>query len=119
MEVLPATTNRKEEGRKNLTNDERKTIYEILLRLINNGEIKKGMFTNLAHQFFISSDTIRRVWAHGKEGIDGDVSSQMQGNVGRKKLLVDQDKIKQVNWRTQTNLRPFAKCFGGFKIYIT
>jgi len=59
MEVLLASTNRKEGERKNLTNAERKTIYEIFLRMSNNGEIRKGTFTILAHQFFVSSDTIR------------------------------------------------------------
>jgi len=32
----------------------------------------------------------------------------MQGNVGHKKLLIDQDKIKQVNWCRRTNLLSFA-----------
>jgi len=79
-----------------------------LLRQSDNEEIKKGTFTNLAHQFFISSDTIRRVWVYGKEGTGCDVSSRMQGNVGRTKVVIDHDKIKQVNWHRQTNLQPFA-----------
>ena len=73
-----------------LTERERQDIYEDLLRLSNNGKLKRDSTTLIAAKYNVHVCTIQRVWQRAKkyleQGIPVDVKSLRPKNCGRKKF---------------------------------
>ncbi|OMO72576.1 Transposase, Tc1-like protein [Corchorus olitorius] len=98
---------------RNLTNQQRQTIYEMLLKQSKDGVLSKGSLTSLATMFSVSPKTIGRIWKQAKlcmeNGLIVNVSSKLTGNVGRKKILIDPRKVSEIPLRRRTNIRSIAK----------
>ncbi|KAL5698998.1 hypothetical protein ACHQM5_029961 [Ranunculus cassubicifolius] len=99
--------------RRTLTNEERQTIFETLLKESENGKIKKGKFSEVAAVFSVNSLTVERIWKRAKTCIDNglkvDVSHRLTQRVGRKRVEIDPTLISTIPLRQRTNLRSLAK----------
>ncbi len=71
--------------KKNLTDSQRRAIYQSLLKKSINGKLPIGSMTDLAHQFSTSRRTISRIWKRGRETstnlfTPGNVDGRKKGN---------------------------------------
>jgi DNA invertase Pin-like site-specific DNA recombinase len=69
----------------NLSEDQRRGVFEMLLARSNNGKPLHGSKKDVAIHFGIHPRTVARIWKRGHDSLaDGavcaDVSSQMKGN---------------------------------------
>lgn len=100
-------------ARKNTTTAERHAIYQELLQLSLNGELERGSFTLVARKFGLCRKTVSRIWHKAKLQIDNgsnvDLSSNMPGVVGRKKVQINLSLVTEVPLRQRSNIRALAK----------
>ena len=71
---------------RNLTDDERRAVYDMMLKSLVNGKPKYGSQTVVATHFGISKRTVARIWKRGAASFaDGavaaNVSSKMKGAI--------------------------------------
>lgn len=105
------------DSQKNLTEGQRRAVYEFLLGRFEHGKLQYGALKAVANEFGVSSRTINRVWTRGRESLAGgnvyaDVSSRMPGKKGRTKVVVDMEKFKAIDRRKRKNIRSAASAIG-------
>ena len=95
-----------------LTERERQDIYEDLLRLSNNGKLKRDGTTLIAAKYNVHVCTIQRVWQRAKkyleQGIPVDVKSLRPKNCGRKKIQVDLTRVVDISLNRRGTIRSLA-----------
>ena len=95
-----------------LTERERQDIYEDLLRLSNNGKLKRDSTTLIAAKYNVHVRTIQRVWQRAKNclahGIPVDVKSLRPKNCGRKKIQVDLTRVADIPLNRRGTIRSLA-----------
>ena len=95
-----------------LTERERQDIYEDLLRLSNNGKLKRDITTLIAAKYNVHVRTIQRVWQRAKkcleQGIPVDVKSLRPKNCGRKKIQVDLTRVVDIPLNRRGSIRSLA-----------
>jgi len=95
-----------------LTERERQDIYEDLLRLSNNGKLKRDSTTLIAAKYNVHVRTIQRVWQRAKkcleQGIPVDVKSLRPKNCGRKKIQVDLTRVVDIPLNRRGTIRSLA-----------
>lgn len=101
----------------NLTDDQRRAVYEMVLTKLTNGRPVKGAFTEIGTSFNVHPKTVSRIWAAGQQSIANgnvcaDVSSKLRGKRGRKSLELDQEKIRAVPLLQRQNLRSLSAAIG-------
>ncbi|XP_065877171.1 uncharacterized protein [Euphorbia lathyris] len=89
-----------------LDNNTRIAIYNKLLEISVEGQLKRGSLSIVASQFSTSVRTIQRIWKQSK--VNGDVSLKMKGNCGRKRMHIDLTKIKEIQLHKRTTLASLA-----------
>ena len=98
-----------------LTERERQDIYEDLLRLSNNGKLKRDSTTLIAAKYNVHVRTIQRVWQRAKkcleQGIPVDVKSLRPKNCGRKKIQVDLTRVVDIPLNRRGTIRSLATAF--------
>ncbi|KAL5705947.1 hypothetical protein ACHQM5_024171 [Ranunculus cassubicifolius] len=108
----PMTNSTPARSRKTLTNQERQSIFETLLKQSENGKIKYGAFKQIAAIYSLNVRTVRRIWTQAKtcinSGLDVDVSHKLTNRVGRKRIVIDPSLIAEIPLRNQTNIRSLA-----------
>ncbi|KAI3879732.1 hypothetical protein MKX03_017430 [Papaver bracteatum] len=101
-ETLEETTHAGESGvptrnKKNLTNEQRLSIFHFLLKDSNKGRVQKGSVPLAAQLFSVSESTVKCIWKRGKyckaKDLPFDVSSRKPTGVGPKPKKVDLSKI--------------------------
>ncbi|KAK1388092.1 hypothetical protein POM88_016270 [Heracleum sosnowskyi] len=105
------TTNRSRISRKHMTPSTRRLIFDYLLCNSKHMVVNKGFKTIVAHKFSVSSQSITRIWAHGKKHMENGInfSGKLVGNVRRKRVHVDVgNKVKAVPFTKRTNIRTLA-----------
>ncbi|MCL7051049.1 hypothetical protein MKW94_026928 [Papaver nudicaule] len=99
--------------KKDLTNEQRMTIFHFLLKESNGGKVKRGLVPKAAQQFSVSQATIKRIWKQGKEceekNLPVNVSSRKPTRVGLTTKEFDWSKITEIPLRRRTNIRSLAK----------
>src|SRR5271170_8028946 len=99
-------------GKKNLTDAERRAVFEYLLRDSNGWKLKKGSISSASDLFSVSTNTISKIWHQGKnscqDGSPADVSARKKGRVGRKKINMDLNAVQEVPLRLRTTIRTLA-----------
>lgn len=97
---------------RNLSNNDRRAIYQFLLRKSSNGKLKYGSMAYIAKQFETSTRTVRRIWTAGNqtsatEKIPANVDSKKKGNSGRKgRNIADiQSAVQRTPIHKRTTLR--------------
>jgi hypothetical protein len=95
-----------------LTERERQDIYEDLLRLSNNGKLKRNSTTLVAAKYNVTVRTIQRIWQRAKkcleQGIAVDVKSLRPKNCGRKKIQVDLTRVVDIPLNRRGTIRSLA-----------
>jgi phosphoribosyl-AMP cyclohydrolase len=103
-QVPEATTKKK----KNLTNIERRAVYNVLLAYTDGERLMKGVLDMVGSQFSISRSTVQRIWRRGKNsGVYADVSHK-RSNCGCKRKEIDFNKIREIPLRKRTDVRTLS-----------
>ncbi|MFI5421594.1 MAG: hypothetical protein ACHQ1H_11555 [Nitrososphaerales archaeon] len=105
----PPTNNRK----KNLTDSQRRGVYEFLLTRSKNGALQSGSLKATAAQFGVTTRTISNIWSRGKASVangsvSADVSSRIRGKKSRPKTTIDLNRVKEIPLRQRKNIRSMA-----------
>ena len=103
-------------GRKDTPNDVRKLIYQALLRKSKNRRLERHVTKEVAEQFGVHLRTVQRLWKQGKssldQGISVDVSSRKHGRVGRKRVSLDLEPLRNVPLKQRTTLEDVRAVLG-------
>ncbi len=95
-------------GSKNTPNEVMKQVYQALLARSTNGKLKKHDTTEVAAQFGVKLRTVQRIWHDGKEslaqGIPVDVFNKKHGRVGRPRVPLDLEALKNAALKDRTTL---------------
>ncbi|KAF7142618.1 hypothetical protein RHSIM_Rhsim05G0119600 [Rhododendron simsii] len=97
----------------NLTNEQRKEIFQALLLRTVDGKLTRGCVPEVAAMFSVSNKTIHRIWSRAKaceaHGSKVDVSSKKRRRVGRKRREIDWNKVRGIAFHRRTNIRSFSE----------
>lgn len=100
-------------SKKYLKKEEKQRVYECLLKRSVGGDIQYGSIKEVASMFSVSTRTIRRVWQQSKKNLENesaiDLSSKRTGKIGRKRVHVSPNKIKQIPLNRRCTIRSLAK----------
>lgn len=106
-------------AQKNLTDDERRAIYQHLLAKSVNCKLPRGSITNAANRWNKSRYTIHRIWKRGQESRNssnspGNVDSHIKSKSGRKAndVSVIQSKVSKLSLIERKTLRSMASASG-------
>ncbi|KAK4727991.1 hypothetical protein R3W88_032908 [Solanum pinnatisectum] len=91
-----------------LNNDERRALYEMLLRKSINGKLKKTDQRVVASQFLVSLLTVQRIWEQSGHGLYDDVSHHKTKNCVRKRIEMDYNLFREIPLHKRMNLRSLA-----------
>ncbi|KAL6504137.1 hypothetical protein OROGR_026060 [Orobanche gracilis] len=98
-------------GCKRLRNEERRSIYETLLKESKDGKLRRGSVKSTATLYQVSTRTIQSIWERATSSLEGqpyvDVSHRYSRS-GRKRKYVEFTKILDVPLRRRTNIRSLA-----------
>ncbi|CAN6195177.1 unnamed protein product [Urochloa humidicola] len=100
--------------RKELTNEERKQLYEALVCRCTstNGRLAQEIVEEIASSFSISTRTVRRIWQCARQcfqkGADIDVSNK-RSQCGRKRVQVDLSMLHGIPFSKRTTLDDLAR----------
>ncbi|PNX75296.1 mariner transposase [Trifolium pratense] len=92
--------------KKSLCNEDRMAIYNTLLGKSVEGRLIRGAIDMVKSQFSVSRSTIQRIWKQGRNsGVYVDVSHKLTKNVGRKRIQVDFNRLRDIPMRKRTSIR--------------
>ncbi|XP_058208226.1 uncharacterized protein LOC131321239 [Rhododendron vialii] len=96
----------------NITNEERQAIFDILVVRSDNGKVTGALFKEIEESFFVCDKTVRRIWDQGLacvyNGSMVDVSSKLQGRVGRKRVQINANQFTSVHYRRRSNIHSLS-----------
>jgi len=104
VNVEEAAPCRKRKRLRILSNEERTSIYHELLQKSVDGKLRKYATKEVALASSVSLKTIQRIWKRGKESETHDVSHRKTKNCGRKRITIDEEKIREVPLRQRTSI---------------
>ncbi|KAH7843659.1 hypothetical protein Vadar_019206 [Vaccinium darrowii] len=106
---VPSTHHR---SRRNLTNQQRQMIFEMLLMKVEKGKLKRGSIPEVAAIFSANPKTVRKICQQAMacftNGLVVDVSSKLPRGAGRKQLQIDLNKVSEVDISRRTNIRSLS-----------
>ncbi|XP_015165532.1 uncharacterized protein [Solanum tuberosum] len=91
-----------------LSNDKRIALYEMLLAKSVNGKLGQGVRKMVASHFSVSLRTVYRIWKQSGYGTQNDVSRRKAKNCGRKRIEIDMNRFREIPLRKRTTLRTLA-----------
>ncbi len=104
---------------RNLTNSERRAIYEYLLRKSDNGKLGYGAIATTSKYFKVCSKTVSNIWKRGNDSKENmttgsNVDSKIKSSSGRKPNDISeiQAKIESVDISKRTTFRSMAQASG-------
>ncbi|KAH7853333.1 hypothetical protein Vadar_001315 [Vaccinium darrowii] len=107
----PSSIPRRE--KRNLTDQERLQILEILLSKSASGKLKRGCLKEVAAMFSVDPRTISAILQRANsciaKGLTVDVSPNLRGRVGRKRVQLDINTISALKFTERTNIRSIAE----------
>lgn len=72
-------------NKRELTDEQRRMIYDDLQYHSGNGKLKRGMIKCISEKFSVSTQTVSKIWKRGQSTRPSNVLSLKKGQVGRKK----------------------------------
>ncbi|XP_028193314.1 uncharacterized protein LOC114378929 [Glycine soja] len=93
---------------KMLSNEERITIYQLLLQKSVDGKLPQGVKESVASSFSVCRKTIDRIWKRAKESETHDVSHKKTKNSGRKRVEIDLSQLREIPLSQRTTVRTLA-----------
>ncbi|XP_017240013.1 uncharacterized protein LOC108212812 [Daucus carota subsp. sativus] len=96
---------------KNLSNEDRRRIYQTLLTKSVDGKLRRGTIREVSAIFSISSRTVARIWKQATQSSNNgaiNVSHKRSKNCGRKRIEIDPEQIKKVPLSRRTSLESLA-----------
>nr|GMD88115.1 Transposase, Tc1-like protein [Ipomoea batatas] len=92
--------------------DKRNVIFETLLKHSVNGKVKHGSVKEVANMYSVSTRTVSRIWKKGiacvANGVQVDVSLNLSGNVGRKRIAINPEDVARIPLNRRTTIRSMA-----------
>ncbi|XP_057770758.1 uncharacterized protein LOC130990549 [Salvia miltiorrhiza] len=106
-----------------LSNQTKRSIYQMLLEESRDGKIKRGVFSKVAETFSVCRKTVSRIWYAGNDvrsrsGVAPDFSCKLPRSNGRKRVELSLEQIKAIPLRRRTNIRSLSKALGMSKSTI-
>lgn len=96
-------------NKRELSNEQRRTIYDDLMLQSINGKLNKGVMKLTAEKFGISSQTISKIWHRGQNNSPSNVTSKKAGRCGRKKKdYLIQGEVRNVPFNKRKTIRSLA-----------
>ena len=97
----------------NLTDSQRRAIYETLLQWTKDGKLPKGCISEVAAKFSVSTKTVSRIWQRGRESIESELSAadaslRKKGRSGGRKKALDFSRIADIPLRKRSSIRSLA-----------
>lgn len=112
---MTAPVDPSDERKRNLTDQERNGVLQLLLSVSISGKLPTGAISDTASKFNVSTKTISRIWKRAQNCFDqgminADVASNIKKKSGRKKLnrIELNEKIQEVPLRQRTTLRSLS-----------
>jgi DNA-binding Xre family transcriptional regulator len=91
-------------------------VFQTLLARSKNGKLEKKDTTDVAEQFGISLRSTNKLWKKGKfhlgQGIPINIASRKRGRVGRKKISVDLECLRNVPLKDRMTLEDVSEVLG-------
>nr|GMC46915.1 Transposase, Tc1-like protein [Ipomoea batatas] len=85
-------------------------MYEDIL--IVNGKVKYGSIKDVANVYSVSTRTVSRIWkkwiACVANGVPVDISLNLSGNVGRKRIAINPEDVARIPLNRRTTIRSMA-----------
>nr|GLL16850.1 Transposase, Tc1-like protein [Ipomoea trifida] len=95
-----------------VSKDKRKIIFEALLKHSVNGKVKHGSIKDVANLYSVSTRTVGRIWKKGvacvRNGVPVDISLNLSGNVGRKRIEIKPEDVAGIPLNRRTTIRTMA-----------
>jgi hypothetical protein len=102
--------------RKDMTKEISTLVFQTLLARSKNGKLGKKYTTHATEQFGISIRSTQKLWRRGKthlgQGIPVNVASRKRGRVGRKKIPVDLECLRNVPLKDRMTLEHAKEVLG-------
>ncbi|KAF7147220.1 hypothetical protein RHSIM_Rhsim03G0157600 [Rhododendron simsii] len=99
--------------KRNLTDQQRREILEILFSKSASGKLKRGCLKEVAAMYSVDPRTVRQIVQKANsciaKGLTVDVSPNLRGRVGRKRVQLDLNKIAALPYSQRTNIRSIAE----------
>lgn len=93
---------------KNMSNDTRRDIYEMLLKKSVDGKLGRNATREVSSHFSVPILSVQRIWKRAKDcGAHVDVSHKMSRG-GRKRVEIDLEKIRDVPLHKRTTIESLA-----------
>nr|GMD72821.1 Transposase, Tc1-like protein [Ipomoea batatas] len=77
-----------------------------------NGKVKHGSVKEVANMYSVSTRTVSRIWKKGiacvANGVQVDVSLNLSGNVGRKRIAINPEDVARIPLNRRTTIRSMA-----------
>nr|GMC51273.1 Transposase, Tc1-like protein [Ipomoea batatas] len=93
--------------------DKRNIIFETLLKHSVNGKVKYGLVKDVASMYSVSTRTVSRIWKKGiacvTNGVPVDISLNLSGNVGRKRIQINPEDVARIPLNRRTTIRSLAR----------
>ncbi|KAG9140013.1 hypothetical protein Leryth_010537 [Lithospermum erythrorhizon] len=102
-----------QESRKHtfLSNEEKKLMFECLLKALDKGKLQRGAIKSIADSFSVNSRTVKRFWekALAKASQANDGASEQTPKRGRRRIVIDPEKAAEIDLNSHTSIRSLAK----------
>ncbi|XP_058215524.1 uncharacterized protein LOC131326682 [Rhododendron vialii] len=113
MPSLPEPSSLSRREKRNLTDQQRREILEILFSKSASGKLKRGCLKEVATMYSVDPRTVRQIVQKANsciaKGLTVDVSPNLRGRVGRKRVQLDLNRIAALPYSQRTNIRSIAE----------
>ncbi|XP_031124382.1 uncharacterized protein LOC116027098 [Ipomoea triloba] len=112
MEFIPEESSNDVHLSTGCSKDKRSVIFETLLKHSVNGKVKYGSIKDVANVYSVSTRTVSRIWKKGiacvANGVPVDISLNLSGNVGRKRIAINPEDVARIPLNRRTTIRSMA-----------
>ncbi|XP_031112047.1 uncharacterized protein LOC116016020 [Ipomoea triloba] len=112
MEFIPEESSNDVNLSTGCSKDKRSVIFETLLKHSVNGKVKYGSIKDVANVYSVSTRTVSRIWKKGvacvANGVPVDISLNLSGNVGRKRIAINPKDVARIPLNRWTTIRSMA-----------
>jgi hypothetical protein len=99
-------------SKKNLTNEQRLSIFCELLKISDNGKLPFGIIQQTAEKYNLGRKSISSIWKQGRKSMNEtgvvNVNSQKKGRSGRKEKKYNLDIIRNIPLEQRGSIRQLS-----------
>ncbi|VFQ84330.1 unnamed protein product [Cuscuta campestris] len=93
-------------------NQKRKRVADVLLEKSKDGKLQHGLISKVAEEFSFTRKTVSNIWQIAKAQLDSglpiDVQYHWKGSCGRKRVLVNMEKLAAIPLSRRKNMRALS-----------